>query len=129
MPMTRMKRRKEFVRTASSGFHASYTGLALQARVRRNGEYSAPEARVGFTTSKKVGNAVKRNRARRRLRQAAENILSGNARPDLDYVIVGKAATVDRTFDRLETDLAKAIDTVHAKIDKRAAKQQGRLET
>ncbi len=112
--MPRLKKRGEFVRASHSGLHASAPGLVLQAYKRGEPENGAGPARVGFTTSKKVGNAVKRNRARRRLRALAEEILLPCARPGVDYVLVGRSVTVDRPFSDLARDLAQAIDRVHS---------------
>ena len=70
--------------------------------------------RVGYTCSKKVGNAVVRNRAKRRLRAAASEVLPECGRNDWDYVLIGKAgSTVARPFTDLVADLAKAVDKVH----------------
>ena len=65
--------------------------------------------RVGFTVSKKVGNAVKRNRARRRLRAAAEEVLARFACPGYDFVIIGRAVTVDLPYESLVKDLQTAL--------------------
>lgn len=71
--------------------------------------------RVGFTCSKKVGNAVARNRAKRRLRAAAREILGPAGRPGWDYVLIGKAGeTAAIPFERLTGDLAAALEAVHA---------------
>ena len=93
--MQRLKKRQEFLRVARAGRHAATEGVALQA-FRRNPEMAGTGApRVGFTTSKKVGNAVKRNRARRRLRAAADLVIREGGQPFFDYVLVGRTATVD----------------------------------
>src|SRR5258708_38226079 len=60
--------------------------------------------RVGFTVPRKVGNAVVRNRVRRRLREAARLVMPGQARPDLDYVLVGRQATLARDFIALRQE-------------------------
>jgi len=73
-----------------------------------------PPIRVGFTTSRKVGNAVARNRARRRLRAAADKILPAMAREGFDFVIIGRAATLKRTFDDLVKDLKTALKRLDA---------------
>lgn len=69
--------------------------------------------RVGFTVSRKVGNAVLRNRARRRLRAAVEQVLRNGlpeGRPEgWDVVLIGRAGTLDRPFDALCTDLQDAL--------------------
>lgn len=85
-------------------------GFLLQARERGD---DGP-ARVGFTCSKKVGNAVTRNRAKRRLREVARLHLSAAARPGWDYVLIGRpGATVSRDFADLCDDLSHALRKVH----------------
>lgn len=70
--------------------------------------------RVGFTASRKVGNAVARNRVRRRLRAAAEEILPVHAKPGRDYVLIGRLATLRRPFHALLGDLENALKRVGA---------------
>lgn len=65
--------------------------------------------RVGFTVSRKVGNAVKRNRARRRLKAAAEQIMPVHAAPGYDYVVIGRQETLVRPFALLLQDLQAAL--------------------
>lgn len=70
--------------------------------------------RFGFTCSRKVGNSVARNFARRRLREAARLILAARARPGWDYVLVGRpGATAERPFPQLLQDLERAVEKVH----------------
>ena len=105
-----MLRRADFLRAAQAGRHGA-PGLLLQARDRADGD---PRVRVGFTCSKKIGNAVTRNRAKRRLRALARAVLPGRARAGWDYVLVGRpGATVDRPYADLLADLATALDRVH----------------
>lgn len=68
-----------------------------------------PAVRVGFTVSRKVGNAVERNRVRRRLREVARQVIPAQARPDLDYVLVGRQAALKRDFAVLRQDLVEAL--------------------
>lgn len=71
--------------------------------------------RVGFTCSKKVGNAVARNRAKRRLREVARLILPEAGRPGWDYVLVGRPeATAERDFAALLEDMRRALAEVHS---------------
>ena len=92
---------------------ASRPGLVLQARCRADDE--APGAiRVGYTCSKKLGNAVARNRAKRRLRAAARAILPQRGVPGWDYVLIGRPeATAARPFAGLCDDLASGLGAIH----------------
>jgi ribonuclease P protein component len=73
-----------------------------------------PAVRVGFTVSKKVGNAVVRNRVRRRLREIAREVIPARARPDLDYVQVGRQAALERDFAVLRQELIEALRRLKA---------------
>jgi ribonuclease P protein component len=85
-------------------------GLVLQGL---DGAEAAP-ARVGFTASRKVGNAVARNRARRRLQAAACDVLSARAKAGWDYVLIARQATLERPYDALLSDLDKALSRLEA---------------
>ena len=71
--------------------------------------------RVGFTASKRVGGAIARNRAKRRLREAVARVMPGHAKPGYDYVVIARAATLHRKFDDLLQDLETALARVGAK--------------
>ncbi len=108
-----LKKRSDFL-TAARARRAPVAGFLLQARKRGDSE-PAQGVRVGFTCSKKVGNAVIRNRAKRRLRALAREVLLPVAHDGWDYVLVGKPqATVTRPFADLQEDLRKAIAKVHS---------------
>lgn len=81
------------------------------------GEEAAKKAdfRVGYTVTRKVGNAVTRNRAKRRLRAAANAILPRYGLPGRDYVVIGRAGTLTRPFTLLLSDLEKALAKVHGR--------------
>ena len=114
MPPTvpRLKRRAEFLKVARQGRKWAAPGLVLQA-MSRDGD--APDMRAGFTVSRKVGNAVARNRARRRLKAAAEQILPDWGKPGRDYVLIGRQGTLTRTFPDLVGDLKTALDRVETR--------------
>ena len=106
-------RRADFLAAARARRKAT-PGFTLQARRREDAE-AEPPVRVGYTCSKKVGNAVARNRAKRRLRAAARAVLPAAGRPGWDYVLIGRAgATATRPFAQLVEDLGAAVASVHA---------------
>jgi ribonuclease P protein component len=108
--LTVLQQRADFLR-AASGRRQGTGGFLLQARDRGDGSAAV---RVGFTASKKVGNAVLRNRAKRRLRALAREVLVQGARPGWDYVLVAKpGVTVVRDYPLLLEDLTKALVAVH----------------
>ncbi len=88
-------------------------GFVLQA-APAPADLVLPAIRVGFTVSRKVGNAVLRNRVRRRLREAAREIIPGQARSDLDYVLVGRQAAIARDFSALRQELVEALKRLKA---------------
>ncbi len=90
-------------------------GLVLQLRVRSGADDTGKEARVGFTASRRVGGAVQRNRAKRRLREAARAVLENGARANFDYVIIARRAVLSRSFDAVLDDLKTAAARLHKK--------------
>jgi ribonuclease P protein component len=108
----RLLRRPEFLAVAGTRRKHVAPGLILQ--VRKHDERQRPAGgsvavRFGLTASKKVGNAVKRNRARRRLRAAALDLLSRHAASGYDVVLVARADTVTRPWAGLVGDLTAAL--------------------
>jgi ribonuclease P protein component len=102
----RLKRRAEFLRVAATRRKWAAEGLILQVAAAELGE-AMP--RIGFTVTKKLGNAVTRNRARRRLKAAAERVMPLHAAPGHDYVAIGRAGTVERPFALLIGDFETAL--------------------
>ena len=106
----RLKRRTDF-RAAASGMRAPGRAFVLQAR-RRADEGSV---RVGFTVSRQVGNAVVRNRVRRRLRELVKRADPGRLRAGHDYVLVGRSAALAASFGDMARELDVALDRIHAR--------------
>ena len=106
----RLKRRSEFLRVARARRKWVTPGLVLQAAESPAARDAEGGFRVGFTASRKVGNAVARNRARRRLRAAVQKVMPGHARAGFDYVVIARQATVTRPFSDLTDDLEQALE-------------------
>ncbi len=116
LKLVTMKRRADFLR-AKTGQRRGAVALAVEACRSPGNDTGKPVARVGFTASRKVGGAVVRNRAKRRLRALARSVLTISGRAGHDYVLLARAATLTRSFSDLENDLAAAIAVVHAALD------------
>lgn len=84
-------------------------GFVLLVRDRADGDLAT---RVGYTVTKKIGNAVARNRMKRRLRAVAREVLATGAVPGADHVLIGRAGGIERPFATLKSELAKALETV-----------------
>ncbi len=112
----RLRRRAEFLRVAGARRKWAAPGLVLQAapsadkETMVNGQAEANGGlRVGFTVSRKVGNAVIRNRVRRRLKAVAAEMLPEHAEPGHDYVVIGRAGALNRPYDALCGDLETSL--------------------
>jgi len=118
-----LKQRSEFLLAAKYGRHWATPGLVLQARPHDGNDQQsvAPTIRVGFTVSRKVGNAVKRNRARRRLRAAVQDIFPCCAEKGCDYVVIGRTGTLKRPFLDLIGDLRTALNRTGRLLKKSSA--------
>ncbi len=114
----RLKKRAGFLAAAKEDRHVATKGLVLQARLRKAEEpHTTPKAiRLGFTATKRLGNAVQRNRVKRRLRALAQHLgtQSSLLKPGFDYVLIGRIHTASRPFAALEKDLRYALHHIHA---------------
>jgi ribonuclease P protein component len=81
-------------------------GFVLLVRPRDD---SDPAMRIGITVSKKVGNAVVRNRMKRRFRALAREVLAVEGLPGADHVLIGRQSGIERDYAALKTELAKAL--------------------
>jgi ribonuclease P protein component len=106
--MERLAKRRDFV-AASKAMAKSMPGVVMQVRSRNDDK----GPRLGFTCTKKLGNAVTRNRIRRRLREAARLVMAEAARSGHDYVLIGRAGTEKRSFEALKKDIISALAAVH----------------
>ncbi len=112
----RLQRRAEFLRVAGRGRKLATPGLVLQV-LRRD---DAEPARLGFTVTKKVGNAVIRNRTRRRLKEAARLVLAEQPVLGADLVLIGRDRTRARPFAALQDDLRQALTRAGVATNPRA---------
>ena len=108
-----LRKRADFLRVAATRRRWTTHGVVLQIAPRPADTGDAP--RVGYTASRKVGNAVVRNRTRRRLREAARLLLRERPVHGMDLVLVGRDATRSRPFALLVEDLRRALDKVGAR--------------
>ncbi|MFN3946201.1 MAG: ribonuclease P protein component [Allosphingosinicella sp.] len=103
-----LTRRADFL-AANRGLRAPMPGFVLLVRPRGDGD---PAMRLGITVTKKIGNAVVRNRMKRRFRALARDLLPDAGIAGADHVLIGRAGGVERPFDQLRAELAKALGRV-----------------
>lgn len=108
-----LKKRAEFVQIAKEGRKAALPGVVLQGRPRTSAAVTGVRVRIGITATRKLGNAVVRNRIRRRLRAAAE-IVARFGTPGWDFVLIGRPATLVRPFSALKGDVMAALKRMSA---------------
>ena len=82
-------------------------GFVLLVRDRQDGD---PSKRVGFTVTKKIGNAVVRNRMKRRFRELAREMIPSSGHAGSDHVMIGRTTGIERNFSDLRADLSKALE-------------------
>jgi ribonuclease P protein component len=108
LPMERLTRRNDF-RAAASGLRASAGAFVVQARRRAE---DGP-VRIGFTVSRQVGNAMERNRVRRRLREMVRLAAGGGMHGGHDYVLIGRRAALAAPFGEMRQELDAALRRLH----------------
>ena len=116
-PIQRLVRRSEYLRVARARKYVVTKGLILQFETK-DLKTDGSASRVGYTVSKKVGNAVTRNRARRRLKSVVNDVLSSSIEQPLDLVLIGRADTLKRTYDELLEDFRFALKSVRTRQEK-----------
>lgn len=122
--LERLKTRRQFLRVAAGKRKWAAPGIVLQVAPQPPEDRAVSEGpRYGLTVSKRVGNAVIRNRARRRLRAAAEEVLSNCALTAHDYVLIGRQGTPTRDFGALKNDLETGLRKLGA--FRQAAEENG----
>lgn len=121
-PLDILKKRRQFLQVAASQRKWVTPGFVLQLNVRgairsatRDDQF-LESPRVGFTVTKRVGNAVVRNKVKRRLRAAAAEVVPSHASAGNDYVLIGRKQALERPFQSLTSDLKWAL----RKLDERA---------
>ncbi|HEV7232845.1 MAG TPA: ribonuclease P protein component [Sphingorhabdus sp.] len=117
-----MTKRSDFL-AANRGKRYATPGFVLLVRDRQDDD---PVKRLGITITKKVGNAVVRNRMRRRFRELAREMLGDRGKVGADHVLIGRDGGIERNFDELRADLAKALDKI-CKEDRSAEPVEARL--
>ena len=113
--ITGLKKRSDYLKTSSARLKSVTPGLILQGRNHTLNEIKSSDLsdlRIGFTVSKKVGNAVTRNRVKRRLKAVAQNILLAKSPKNLDLVVIGRQNALKRSFSNLLADMEKALTQI-----------------
>ena len=103
--LTILRKRSDFL-AANAGRRAATPGFVLLIRDRQDGD---PAKRIGFTVTKKIGNAVVRNRMKRRFRELAREIIPTSGHSGSDHVMIGRSGGIERQFSELRRDLTQAL--------------------
>ena len=106
-----LRKRSEFI-ALRSGKRASNAYLTLQS-LKRDQQDDEPVCRVGYTVTTRVGNAVERNRIKRRLRSAVREVFPLKAKAGYDYCLIARRATLTEPYGTIVSQLSMALDRVH----------------
>lgn len=120
--VTILKKRAEFLAVQHHGVKQVSHNAVLQAVSRKNGRQGVgvkPAIGVGFTASRKVGNAVERNRAKRRLRAWVRLNLHKKGIVGVDYVFIARQNILSESWPKLENNLERAMSGVNQKIERK----------
>ncbi|ESQ79845.1 ribonuclease P protein component [Asticcacaulis sp. YBE204] len=112
MSLPHLKKRKEFLAANKAPYQAR-PSVVVQCRARND---ETDDMRIGFTATKKTGNAVARNRAKRRMREAARALLPQHGRPGHDYVFIARDATKSCDWQGLLDDVKRALIRLSPKV-------------
>lgn len=120
--LERIKKRPEYLAVANTRRRWVTPSFILQAKPGEGDSHP----RAGFTTSKKVGNAIARNKARRRLKEAARKIMPEKGSTGWDYVFIGRQAATDYPFTKMLSDIEWALAKLHKGADLQSNGKQKR---
>jgi ribonuclease P protein component len=123
--LVRLKNRADFLRVAAGRRRAVRPAFIVQAAPPTE-DASGTSVRVGFTASRKVGNAVVRNRAKRRLRAIAAEVLPQMGHPGTDYVLVARATANQRPYAELLGDLEGALRQLARQTERGGSSERAR---
>lgn len=117
-----LKKRKDFLRVAADGRRWVTSNFVLQIGIATHNE-----VRAGYTATKKLGNAVKRNFAKRRMRSLVRGVFPEHATPGHDYVVIARDGMLVNSFGTIRDELARAVSRVrNAKPRQRPSSSKSR---